>query len=348
MSIARWLGVFTLSSLIFISSSTAVTAQQVGTKAEPLKRITLDVVVRPKSGAPVAGLQQQDFQIFDSKAQQPITSFLAMGGEKAPVEVLLVIDAVNASFTTVATERDQIKRFLRAHGERLAFPTSVALVADTDTQIQQGSSTDGNALSAALDQYTIQLRTLRRSSGFYGANDRMNLSIKALRELVAQEGTKSGRKLILWVSPGWPLLSGPNVQLGEKQRQQIFSGVVQLSTELQQARVTLYALDALGADESLLRNTYYESFVKGLAKPGDAVLGNLGLQVFALHSGGLAVNSNDLAGLLERCMEDAAAYYEISYTPPPAERRDEYHSIEVRVAKPGLTARTLQGYYSQP
>ncbi len=123
---------------------------------------------------------------------------------------------------------------------------------------------------------------------------------------------------------------------------------MQLSTQLRQAQVTLYALDPLGANESLLRNLYYESFVKGLTKPRDAALGNLALQVLAVQSGGLAVNSNDLTALLEHSVEDVTAYYEISYDPPPAERRDEYHSVEIRVTKPGLTARTIQGYYSQP
>jgi VWFA-related protein len=348
MAVANWLGVFILSSTICFSSTATFAQQQDTQKLQSSGPITLDVVVTRRSGAPVAGLHQEDFAVLDNKASQKVTSFAELGGEKAPVEVLLVIDAVNASFSTVALERNQIKKFLRSHGERLAYPTSLALVTDTGTQVQQSFSTDGNAISAALDQYTIQLRTIRRSSGFYGASDRMNLSIKALYELAAREGTKPGRKLILWVSPGWPLLSGPGVQLGSKQQQQIFSTVVQLSTQLRQARVTLYALDPLGADESVFRSSYYESFVKGLTKPQDALLGNMGLQVFAAHTGGLVLNSNDLTALLQRSTEDTTAYYEITYDPPPAEHRDEYHAIDVRVTKPGLTARTLQGYYSQP
>ena len=42
----------------------------------------------------------------------------------------------------------------------------------------------------------------------------------------------------------------------------------------------------------------------------------------------------------------AQAYYELSFDPPRAEHPDEYHHIEVQVAKPGLTARTREGYYS--
>jgi len=296
----------------------------------------------------MAGLQQQDFKVIDNKAAQTVTSFEELGGEKAPIEVLLVVDAVNAPFSTVATERDQIEKYLRAHGEHLAYPTSVALLSDTGMQFQPTPSTDGNALSAVLDSYTVRLRTIRRSTGVYGADERLNISISALHQLAAREAARPGRKMILWISPGWPLLSGPGIRLGTKEQQQVFASIVQLSTELRKGHITLYALDALGANESILRSLYYETYLKGVAKPQDANLGNLALQVIATQTGGTAMNSNDLGLLLERCMSDTTAYYEITFDPPPAEHRDEYHRVEVQVARPGVTARTLQGYYSEP
>lgn len=325
------------------------TAQNEDARSQPTGKIYLDVVVAAKSGgAPVEGLSQDDFKILDNKAPQKAASFAAFGGKSAPVEVVIVLDAINAPFSAVASERDQIERYLRAHGEQLAHPTSVALLTESGMQIQPAPSTDGNALSKVLDGYTLRLRTLRRSTGFYGADERLNLSLNAFHQFVLQEGTRPGRKLVLWASPGWPLLTGPNVQLDRKQHEQIFSSIVQISTELRRARITLYALNGWGANEPLLRSTYYEGFVKGVTKPWDAVLGNLGLQVFAVQTGGLAANSNDLGVLLDRCLADTNAYYELSYDPPPAEHPDEYHGIEVHLAKPGLTARTLQGYYSQP
>ena len=171
-----------------------------------------------------------------------------------------------------------------------------------------------------------------------------------MEQVAALESTRPGRKIVLWVSPGWPLLSGPNVQLNSKQQQQIFSTIVRLSNQLRQGNVTLYSIDPLGTgDAGSFRTFYYEQFVKGVSKAVDVEPGNLGLQVLAVQTGGLALNSsNDVTGLLERCVADASDYYQISFSPPPAEHRDEYHQLEVRVAKPGLTARTRQGYYSQP
>src|SRR5450631_372350 len=68
----------------------------------PASRIDLDVVVTPKSGPAVAGLQQQDFTIFDNKALQRITSFRARSGSQDPVHIILVIDAVNTGYQILA------------------------------------------------------------------------------------------------------------------------------------------------------------------------------------------------------------------------------------------------------
>ncbi len=273
-----------------------------------------------------------------------------MSGKADQIQVVLVVDAVNTTFNSVAYERSQIDRFLRADGGHLAYPVSLAVVTDAGAKIQQNSTNDGNALSASLDQYEVGLRTVRRSAGFYGASERLQISLKAISDLAKLEGTRPGRKMVLWVSPGWPLLSGPGVQLGSKEQRGIYADVVRLSNELRLSRVTLYSIDPLGtADAGGFRTFYYRNFVKGLTNPRDAAVGNLGLQVLAEQSGGLALNSsNDIASLLHRCMEDAQRYYEVSYTAPPADRANEYHEIQVKVRQPGLTARTRQGYYSQP
>ena len=314
----------------------------------PSSRIDLDVVVTPKSGPAVAGLQQQDFTIFDNKAAQHITSFQARNGTQDPVQIILVIDAVNTTYQTIAYERGQIDRFLRANGGRLAQPMTLAFFTDRGTELEPGFSTDGNGLSESFDHHDVGLRDIRRSSQ-YEANDRFQLSMTALRELVEQAAKLPGRKMIFWVSPGWPILSGPRIELDNKEQNQIFNSVVGLSTELRQARITLYSVDPLGSNEGVGRTFYYEEFLKGVSKQSQVNVGDLSLQVLAVQSGGLALaSSNDVAQLLEKCMADTGAYYELSFVPAVADHRDEYHNIVVQVAKPGLTARTRTGYYAQP
>jgi VWFA-related protein len=311
-------------------------------------KITLDVVVAAKNGQPVGGLTEQDFTVLDNKAPQKIIAFRALGDGDAPVEFLIVIDDVNAVYTTIAYERSEIDKFLHANGGHLAYPGQLAIFTDTGTQIQNGFSKDGNALSAALAQYTIGLRDIRQSAGFYGATDRLELCIRMLHQLAGYGAKVPGRKIVLWISPGWPILSGPNVELSAKEQQRIFGTIVSLSTELRKAGITVDSIDPLGtADTGGLRTVYYQNFLKGIRKPNNAEFGDLALQVIATQTGGLVLNSsNDVAGELQKSIDDAHAYYELSFDAAPGEP-NEYHQLEVKVAKPGLVARTRTGYYSQ-
>jgi VWFA-related protein len=311
--------------------------------------IHLDVVVTPKNGGtPDAELRREDFTVLDNKVPRPITSFREVGGDEVPIEVVLVIDAVNTSYSTIAYERGEIAKFLHANGGKLAHPTTIVVVTDTGTQMQNQPTTDGNALSDSLAHFTIGLRDLRQSAGFYGAQERLQLGINALHLIIQHEATRPGRKLVLWLSPQWPLLSGPRVDLDQKQEEGLFSTVVDFTTELRTARITLYSIDPLGVQEGLGRATFYQQFLKGVSKPSQIQIGDMGLQVLSVQSGGLAVNSTGIAGLLQKCVDDTKAYYELTFDAVDSDKRDEYHQIQVKVPDSGLVARTRTIYYSHP
>ena len=332
-------------------STTCVAQSPEAGSTQPSGPISLNVVVTPdgRGGEPVAQLSQSAFTVLDNGKPQPLTSFRAVSGSAQPVKTFLVVDSININFTRLAYERQEIEKYLKAHEGQLASPTSLAIVSDTTTEATPGFTTNGNQLSQVLDDKTIGLRELRRSSGFYGAEDRLGVSLRALQSVLAQAAKVPGNKAILWVSPGWPLLSGPGVQLSGKQMQGIFDQIVAVSAQMRAAHVTLYSIDPLGASQGPLSTFYYQQFLKGVRKPSQVELGDLGLQVLAVQSGGLALSSsNDIAALLQRCADDTKASYEITYVPPPADAPNEYHQIQVKVAEPHLEARTRQGYYSQP
>ena len=155
---------------------------------------------------------------------------------------------------------------------------------------------------------------------------------------------------MIWFSPGWPLLSGPNVQLTSKDREHLFNRIVAFSTGLRQSRITLYAIDPLGlADAGGMRVSYYQEFLKGVTSPSRLEPGDLGLQVLAVQSGGQVLNSsNDLTTAIANCAADAYSFYVLSFDAARADRVNEYHAVGVTVDKPGITARTRTGYYAQP
>lgn len=323
--------------------------------AEPARqddrRITLNVLAADASGRPISGLQQQDFSILDNKQPQSITSFAAVQGPTAepPTEVVLLIDTVNTSFQRVAFVRDQLDAFLRQNGGHLAYPTRLVIFTENGTQIGPEPTRDGNGLAEALDANKSALRMIGRSAGFYGATERLQWSWQTLDRLIEFEGQKPGRKMVIWISPGWPMLSGPNVQVSSKQEQSFFDSIVTFTNALRMAQITLYAVNPVGADENMLRTSYYEDFLKGVPNAHSANSGNLALQVLAVHSGGRVLNaSNDLTGLLNSSVADASAYYVMSFEAAPGDRPNEYHALTVKVAKPGIKIFTTTGYYSKP
>ena len=321
-------------------------------------KIHLDVVVTSKSGPPVSGLQQQDFTILDNNVPQTITSFEAVDGRQAPIEVVLVIDAVNIGSRETGMVREEISRFLKADGGRLGHPTAVAILTDKGLQFQEDFSQDGNAIRMALDLYKIPLRSIDRDTDRGGSADRVQNSFKGFAELLAREHERPGRKLILCVSPGWPSLFGLENVRDASLREQVFGNIVEISTQLREGQITVYSIDpsTLGDVDPGLTDppTYHfrpsdrQVFIEGASKASDVRMEDLTLGAIATQSGGLALHpGNDLAAELQKCVADAGAYYEISFVPPLSDRPNEYHQLEVHVAKPGLIARTRQGYYTQ-
>jgi VWFA-related protein len=317
-------------------------------------RISLDVVVTDKAGNAVSGLTEQDFTLLDDKQPRKITSFRAPDATSAtpapPLQVIFVIDAVNTGVQSVNYGRMQLSNFLKQDGGRLSDPTSLVIFTDTGTRIQPTPTRDGNALAESLDSNHTGLRVLTRSGGFYGAQERLDLSLKAIDQLASYERTQPGKKLVVWMSPGWPMLSGPNVELTAKSEQWLFQTIVTMSRELREAGITLYSIDPLGMnDAGGFRTFYYESFLKGVPSYNKVQAGNLALQVLAAQSGGLVMNSNNnIEKEVAECLKDAKGFYTLSFDSPPADHPNEYHSLEVKVDKPGLKARTRTGYYAEP
>jgi VWFA-related protein len=157
---------------------------------------------------------------------------------------------------------------------------------------------------------------------------------------------KPGRKLLVWIGPGWPLLNFSNLEISRKDQETYFDRIVLLSRLLREARVTVYSI-ALG--ETNAGTFAYESFVKGVKSVAQANPPNLGLKVLAVQSGGRVLGpDNDLTAQIRRVVADANTFYTISFDSPRSDKPNEYHDLRVQIDQPGLTARTNTGYYNQP
>jgi VWFA-related protein len=312
--------------------------------------VHLDVVVTDKAGRPTPGLSVADFTLLDNDQPRKILSFEAHAPEgqaaESPTQVIVVFDTVNVPFETVSYARQQVGNFLEQHEGHLAQPVALYFLTDTKVVGQERPSTDGKALAAELEATESRVRAENRVYGDYGHIERFQYSLKMISAIIERLQTEPGRKLLIWVGPGWPLLDEPGLDFSSQQQQKLFTNIVGFSTLLRQARVDLYSI-SLGSPD---RGTYlYESYVKGVKKVTQAQAPNLGLKVLAVQSGGLALPpNNNLTAAIDTCVQDASTYYSLTFAPPPADGPNDYHELKVRVDQPGLTARTNTGYYDQP
>ena len=127
--------------------------------------------------------------------------------------------------------------------------------------------------------------------------------------------------------------------------------IVVASTKLRQARVTLYDVDPNDVVESAgIRVTYSENFLKGVSSPSLALHGDLGLQVLSVQRAAGAYSTRTMTSQRQSQMRSRTPMVITSFRLKQVRRttRTSTTRFEIRVDKPGMTARTRTGYYASP
>jgi VWFA-related protein len=347
--------------------------------------IVLNVSVTNASGKPVPGLTQEDFTLLDNGQRQKIASFQAVeaGTVETPVRVVLMLDAVNNSALIVARERKELERLLSQNQNRLIHPTAIGLFSAAGARLGEFSQ-DSNFLIEEVRRVTRDIHTVscteeanaagEEAAGGHASevtpggtdairtenllnrlgnceNRRFRLSISALNKLAKERAGSPERDLLIWLGPGWSLLTGPEFRPNTiAMRRSFYDYLADLSTSLREANMTL---DAVASPEMLhsagIRSEDIGGFLRSRPQDSEADGGNLALPVLAAQSGGrVLIESKDLAGAIAECLADIDSYYVLAFDSTPAAKEGEYHSLEVRIAKPGSTVRSLTTYYNQP
>lgn len=315
-----------------------------GSCSDPGSRcIAITVEVTDKSLRPVAGLDAGDFKLFDNRQPQKIVAFHAVDPvhpSTAPLKVQIIIDAVNADAVLVASERDGVSGFLKQNCGKLAQPVSIWLLANNGLTRIAGPSQDCAELLTGLSGAQPLLRVLNRSAGVWGAVERTGQAIKLVKATVSAESATPGRKLVLFISPGWPML----LNFEPDQRRVVFNDIVNISNGLREAGISFYMLDPSSVGTTLDSGAY-DNYLKGVTKAGDAQWANLSLQVISEHSGGQVISGNDIKDEIDTALRDAGTYYTLSFERASGSREGEYHNIHVTVDQPRVKIHTTAGYY---
>ena len=315
--------------------------------------VQLDITVTDHYGSPVPGLKADDFTLLDNGQPQKLVSFRAHdeASNKAnePVEIILLVDALNLPTEQAAIAEQEAEKFLRENQGRLKYPAMVYRLTDKGLWASLQPSTDGNALAAEIASRS-QSRTSRYTPpdtddlpqiGSYPVK-RNFLSRQALGMITIEARRRPGRKLLFWIGPGWPVNSGGQ----QASFDEIFDEIVEFSTRLREARINLFRVTALAIGEG---NPANEGYVRAVLHAKDAVFSDMTLNALALKSGGLLLDPTwKIKNPIDKTVEDAGDYYTLTFDPPRAEMPDEYHELKVTVDKPKVAVRTNSEYYDEP
>jgi VWFA-related protein len=253
--------------------------------------IHLDVVVTDQSGRPVPGLQLSDFTLLDNGLPIKLLSFHAFDAKASPdppVSLIVVVDTLVLPGLLPTNERLAVENFLRKNGGRLAQPVSLYELDESGFWAVGMPSTDGNALASDLihSKNLHQLRSFRSALRgntwkWTDSNDSPSLEgLKALGQVATMERQLPGRKLLIWVGPGWGIGSGAYADRTVS-KQEVFYTIRWFSDLIREARVTLYSL-SVGENEPF---QLYVKYLHGVASPQQASFMNLDRKVLAEQSG---------------------------------------------------------------
>jgi VWFA-related protein len=337
-------------------------------------RITLNVQVTDDLGKPVTDLHAKDFTILDNHQPRKLAAFHAIDGEAMnyATQVIIVLDAVNSNPKALEAEKDGIFKYLAQSHASLPYPMSFALwsnghlkstIASRDRNtvgrgfvnvtknVHSNACTPVVASAAKIDEGGSDGVGTKAADTANCLEVHFKDSVSALDSIAQQQLSEGGRTIIIWVGPGWPLLSDVEFrQLTPSARKAYFEELVTVLHDLRSAQVTLDALGPRDATrEAELARVDVHALAAGTASPESAGPSCLALPIIAQQTGGqVMAASDDVAADMVKLLEDANWYYGLSFIPPLSANGVELRSLEVKVSRPGLKLRTMTEYYTEP
>ena len=299
--------------------------------------VVVPVTVKDSAGELVTDLQQSDFRVLEDGIEQPIALFSA---DAFPLSAAILIDddlkqgtaeKVQKTLETLAggfSASDEVSlwRF-----DQVPEQISEDFIADNDKLLTQLKRIDLSSSFPGIGSYTMtdgpRVNTaappgpakIPTESNSHPNTKHVNDAIYAAAEQL-QGRPRERRKIIFLVSDGQ----------NAKNNTHKYEDTLKL---LLSADISVYAV---GVGEANLNR-------------GITFLGNNILSKYAHSTGGDifygGVSRENLEELYARVSEQARNQYTIAYSGAHTDRSKPYHSIEVRVKRPGLSLLTRDGYY---
>lgn len=303
--------------------------------------VLVPVTVKDPSGNLVADLQQDDFRIFQDNVEQPIRFFW---NEPFPISAVVILDD-----DLPTKESEKVQKSLDSIAAGFGPNDEVALVRfDEYPKLVMDFSANNDALFAQLKQIRTNqkdaldsrvpgtppmvMTTPPRINGqtlggaadipvlgtnTNGVTKHVDDAIHYAAEMLRNRA-RDRRKIIFLVSDG----------TNDRHNQWSFNNTLRL---LLANNVSVYAI-AVNSSADILK----------LQGPGR-------LAQYANSTGGdvfSATKQMDLERMYAALTEEARNQYTLAFEPSKTVGKGNYHTIEVRVERPGLAVTARQGYYA--
>jgi VWFA-related protein len=298
--------------------------------------VVVPVTVKDSAGELVTDLEQNEFRIFEDGIEQPISLFSV---DAFPLSAAVLVD-------------DDLKR-------------------STAEKVQKTLETVAGGFSAADEVSLWRFDNVpEKISEFIGTNDALLTELKRIDLSSSFPGIGSAPMTngphVNTAQPPGPA-AVPSMAAGHPNNKHINDAIYEAAMQLRERGRERRKIIVLISDgQNAKNNTHtYEDTLKlvlsadisvyavGVGEAnlnrGITFLGNNILAKYAHSTGGDifygGISREELESLYARVTEQARNQYTLAYSGARTDRSKPYHTIEVRVRRPGLSLLTRDGYY---
>ena len=351
----------------------AVAALATDALAEPeSKLVDLNVIALDNHGQPVNDLTSDDFQVSDAGKQQKIAffrhndsrlpqapvlgpnEFSNRSAAEVPHATVILFDLLNEGFGTRGVAANELIHNL----QRMETADSLYLyILTVDGRLypvrgfadeeRQGREQEGGAWTSQIKPLmdTAMRTVLRMRPSDIDVAVRVQLTFAALDALAAQLSRVPGRKNMVWITDGVPILLGP-VRSDTGVFVDFTPLVRQMSQVFDRCGVAIYPVRQV--------NLGHQDNVGATSGDGAAAGDRTGLasletlDQFAGLTGGRPNAGRDTGAVLKQAMDDLHSSYQIGYDPPAGNWDSKFHKLRVECKRKGVRIQAKTGYYAWP
>jgi Ca-activated chloride channel family protein len=303
-----------------------------------VNEVVVPVTVKDRSGSLVPDLRIDEFRIFEDNVEQRISSFKV---DPLPISMVLLVDNDLKS-----KDAKQVSESLRA--------------------VVASLSLNDEAFVCRFDQF------FHEGKGFLSDQDKLLTELKRTRlddepsvgpssAAISNAPSINGHSAI----SDAPNITGATLNIKGQPTKALDDAVYAAAQLLknrdpERQRRKIIFLISDGVNGAKFNTNNYDTVLKELLRYNIAVYGvGVGsafferrferLSKYAHDTGGdvyYGLKSRAMEELYARVTEEARNQYTLAYSPSGTDRGAEYHSIEVRVRRQGLTILAREGYYS--